>query len=317
MIALLLAFACAAAAADAPPATTSLPEELSALEELAGDETRLVQAVRDYDVQQEGLAAWDRSLAQELSMTGHPDLAQDKVQKALERDRLVRAAWEAVLARYPKNPRAMTYYAETLYDRFGHEAGNEAKALQLWHEAIELDPTLHEAMNNLAIHYDHIGQTDRALEFLDKALELKPDHPDYLYNVAQLYLIHWPAVERKYNMSTRQVIDKALEHSKKAAELRPDSYPLVSDYALNFYRAQQLNLPVDWEEAAKAWQNTRTVARDDVELFSAWLNEGIAWVNAGKPKKAEKPLEEALKINPGSDRARRYLAQAREGRSAN
>jgi len=222
---------------------------------------------------------------------------------------VIRRAYEEVLKRYPQNARARVYLGELLYDF----EGKHTEAVRLWTEALELDPKLGEALNNLAIHYSHAGEVDKSLECFDKALALDPDNAEYLFNVTQIYLIHWPQVQAHYGWSKEKVYEKAMEHSQKAAALRPDDYPLLADYAENFFSGELMKLPVDWERAAAAWQKARERARNKGELFNAWLNEARTWLRASEPGKAAVCLDEALKLYPDSQSAKALMAQARPG----
>lgn len=296
-------------AAWAQQADNSLPPELQALTPLLSDENKLAEMVRQYDLHQIALAEWDMSLAEEHAAVGENDLAQEKAQSAQKRFQLVRQAYEEVLKRYPENASAKTYYAELIYDHVT-QPGDQEKAVRLWEEAVKTDPKFSDAWNNLAIHYSHSGSYKECFDAMDKALEVKPNNADYLFNAVQFYLIHTPQVEKHYGWSTEQTFNKALDYSRRAAELRPDSYPLWQDYASNFYRGDQLNVPVAWKEAAKAWQSARKLARNPNDEFFTWLNEGRCWLRDGNEGKAAPCFEEALRINPQSEAAKKLLEQA-------
>ena len=308
---ILISLAWFVSAVDAPaaPPPDALPEELSSLSQLWGDEEKLIQGVRQFDLIQQALADWDKKLATEHRMAGDVELAQEKRAQAKHRLDVIRTAYEEVLKRYPKDGRARVYLGELYYDRFG----DTARGVNLWEEALSLDPKLHEAMNDLAIHYSHVGEVDKSLECFDRALKLAPDNADYLFNVTQIYLIHWPDVQKHYGWTKEQTYRKAMVYSQHAAELRPDDYPLLADYALNFFRGEQMGIPVTWGDAAAAWQKAREYVRNKDELFYTWLNEGRVWIRAGQKPKAVACIQEALKLFPDSKVAQNLLSENKSG----
>ncbi len=50
------------------------------------------------------------------------------------------------------------------------------EAIYRWERAIELDPTYAQALNNLAIAYEHEGQLEKARKAYERALEIAPDN---------------------------------------------------------------------------------------------------------------------------------------------
>lgn len=56
------------------------------------------------------------------------------------------------------------------------------EAIYRWERAIELDPTYAQALNNLAIAYEHEGQLEKARKAYERALEIAPDNPQIRQN---------------------------------------------------------------------------------------------------------------------------------------
>lgn len=50
------------------------------------------------------------------------------------------------------------------------------EAIYRWQRASEIDPKYAEALNNLAIAYEHEGELDKARVAYEKALELEPNN---------------------------------------------------------------------------------------------------------------------------------------------
>lgn len=291
-----------------PALAADLPPELKFLETIESDEAALVDAGRRFQLQQFALMDWDDQLIQNYAADGQGDLAATQQEETQKRGKLVRTMWEWVLERYPQNARANNYYGEYLFDYSGDEAGG----LKHWMTATQIDDDLGPAHNNLGIYYFHTGEYNRGLEHLDRALKLEPDNPDYLYNLAQMYLIHYPQIERITKTPRDKLYKRAMDMSKKAAALLPNDFDIVQDYAVNFFAAENFGIDADWEMAAEAWKRAQAVARTEDERFYALLNEARAWMNGKQPKNAISPLEQAVKLQTDSTVAQQLLAKARE-----
>jgi len=282
-----------------------LPEELSNLAALASQELNLVEAARAYDKTQSSLAAAELKEARSLS----GDAARAKHDQAAVRFGHIRTAYEFVLERYPSQTRAKAYYGELLYDRFGEQDA----AIKHWEEAIILDPKLSIPYNDLGIHYCHVGEYSRGLQFYDKAIQLDPENPDYLFNIVQTYLINFPEVQKIRKWKKAKVYREAMKLSEKAAKLSPNDFDLAQDYAMNFFAADNFDVKIKWKDAVAAWERARALARNDAERFNAWLNEGRVLKAAGDKANARTCLDEALKIQPESSVAKKLLEDLSSG----
>jgi tetratricopeptide (TPR) repeat protein len=281
----------------------ALPEELAPLPALVGEEARLVDWAREFDRQQTALGEADLKEAQRLGKVRDTEQANAKQRDAKHRFELIRIAYEFVLKHYPNNARALTYYGEVLYDRFGELDG----AVRAWHLAVSLDPKLSVPLNDLGIHCCHAGEYAMGLSYYDKALKLEPNNPDYLFNLAQTYLVNFPQVEKIRKWKKEKVYREAMKLSKKAATLDPKDFELVQDYAFNFFVAENFGVKADWKDAARAWQQAREVARTEDERFNAWLNEGRVWIRAKNKTQARTCLEAALKIHTNNEVVKQLL----------
>ena len=287
----------------------SFPEELSQLNALVGDEAKLVDAVRQFDVLQQALIDWDSDLMAEAGRNSDEEEAKKRSASIEQRRQVLDKAYTVVLAYYPKNARALNYYGEFLYDQRGEIAG----AISKWKMAIAEDPKLSLPYNNLGIYYTHTGQYKMGLAAYDKAIELEPDNPDFKYNVAQTYLINRPQVKEEYQWDDKRLYKEAMKLSKQAAELKPTDYELQQDYAVNFFAAENFGVKADWAEAAKAWQTARAQATQLDQVFFTWLNEARAWLQIPNHAKASICLQEALKIVPDSQAAKTLLERTHSG----
>ncbi len=269
---------------------------------------RLARRVRNFDRLQRAMAAWHEASGKRLFEQGERDRAMEHARSMRRHLLLSKTAYEMALERLPENPDLMNYYGELLYDKFG----DTGTAVTLWEQALRLDSRHARAHNNLAIHDSHEGRYEKAIAHLDKAIRQEPDNADYLYNLAQTYLVHWPQAMRVRGWSMDRLYSEAMALSRRAAQLRPRDLSLQRDYALNFFLAENLSSQPDWKAAAAAWANVRKVARRRDDLFNAWLNEGRVWLRARQPDRAKKCFEQALVIHPGNEVARGLVQDAED-----
>lgn len=277
--------------------TGVFPTELSHLNALVDDEAKLVEAVRQYDVLQQALIAWDEELASDAARAGDQAEVDRRMEFVKQRTDLIGKMYEVLMEHYPNNARALNYYGEFLYDRRGEVPG----AIRLWKLSAAEDSELSLPHNNMAIHYTHVGQYERGIAEYEKAMELEPDNADFRFNLAQVYLINWPKVREIKGWDDARIYKEAMKLSREAAELRPGDYQLQQDYAVNFFAAERFNIEADWGKAAEAWSEARNRATDLNEVFFTWLNEARVQIKATEYQRAIACLEEALKILPGNE----------------
>jgi tetratricopeptide (TPR) repeat protein len=300
-------------------AETAAPEELQGLLDLLAQSMELgeglraqdevARALRRFDRLQQALADWDALMAEELAAKGQTDVAQSRLEQRKQRLELINKAYLAFLSYYPKHPRALNYYGEFLYDR----KGDITRAIQYWRWAEALDGEYSAPLNNLGIHYCHAGDYEWGLNYFDEAIEIDPDNPDYLYNLAQIYLINSPQVCKRNKWDKKRLYKEAMKLSAKAAKLAPDDLEIVQDYAVNFFAAENFGVEADWSDAAKAWQKARACARENDDIFYTWLNEGRVWIRENNTKRAAECLQTALTLRPDSDVAKRLLEKTTKG----
>ena len=286
----------------------AVSDELAHLESLSRNPQQFVDAARRFDLQQQGLIAWDRRLAEGYSRRGQYSLVVAKEADVRRRTALIGEAWRIVLSHYPQNARAVNYYGEYLYDY----AGRIDLAVQRWLIAIGLDSELPQPYNNLGIHYFHHGRIEKGLSNLHRALKLDPKNAEVHFNLAQMYLIYFPQLEEILRTSRPRIFRDAMTYSRNATRYAPDDYEILEDYAVNFYAAENFGVEADWSEATRAWKNARSHARNERELYYTWLNEGRIWIRLEEWSKAADSLEEAIQLLPESEAGRELLDQVRD-----
>ena len=284
-----------------------MPEGLELLKPAMTDEERFVTEVRSFDKAQVALAAAERAEAAQLKAAGKGQEAQAKLDSVKARLDLVRKAYEIGIQRFTDNARLHNYYAELLYDFFG----DEAKAYTHWNTALLCDSKLPNAYNNLGLYYFHEGKYTLGLQHLDRAVKLDKKNPDYLFNLVQVYMVHFPQIQKLRGWKLKKVYKEAMKLSKKAAELAPQDFDVLYDYAFNFFKGRDFGIDVKWPQAAAAWQAARAQALDATQVFTTWMHEARAWIWAKEDVKAVACLEKALEIYPESEVARNLLQKLR------
>jgi tetratricopeptide (TPR) repeat protein len=282
----------------------ALPESVRPLAAVWENQDALVEALRARDKE---VTQRVEELMHPLPVDGSSPPRVERVPNALEQAKKivdeVRQAYEAAIATYPANARLHNYYGEWLYDHYGEIPA----ALKAWHRAIDLDHKMSSAYNNLALHNFEYGEYRVGLHQMDLAIKYDKDNPDYLYNLSNVYLVHFPQIGQIRKWDKKRVFKEAMKLSKRAAKLAPDDYQVVQDVAVNYYAGENMGLQVDWAEAARAWQAARALADREDQRFYCWLNEARVWLRAKQPSSAEACLNEALRLRPDNEVARNLL----------
>lgn len=281
--------------------------EAARLEAFLDNEAVFLEKARTFDRLHTRLADLLLARATALQKEGGTGEGDALVEDARKNLAMARQAYELGLRRYPDNPSLQNYLGELLYDRFDEPQ----RAVELWLKAVALDASHGRAHNNLGIHFFHVGTYGEGLKHLDAALALEPDNPDYLFNMAQMYLVHWPNLMTLRQWTAAETYAEAMRVSEKAAALAPKDFELARDHALNFFAAERMNAKPDWKKAAKAWTAARAAARNDDEVFNAWMNEGRVWLRAQNGKEAERCFLAASALRPQSRLAQGLLTDAR------
>lgn len=278
-------------------------DELAPLREKLADEPAFVEAVRSFDRVHVHLAEADALMGSKLRENGQEEAAKERFDSARAHVELVRKAYAFALKHYPNNARLHNFYGELLLDYFK----DPSAAAKEWNTALMLDDELAAAHNNLGMYLLHGGRYSEGLRHMERALDLDDENPDFLFNMAQIYLIHGPQVQARHDWSERKVYKEAMEMSKKAAKLAPEDFDILQDYAVNFFAAENFGVDAKWKHAARAWEDAREHARNDTERFYTWLNEARAWIRKGDEEEAGRCLLKALELRPQSDVAKRLL----------
>jgi tetratricopeptide (TPR) repeat protein len=216
------------------------------------------------------------------------EAAGEKVQNALlsakidQRFEVVRKGYRNFIQKHPKHTRSRLAFGSFLND-----IGEEEEAANQWEKALEIEPDNPATLNNLANHYGHRGPVEKAFAYYERALQLQPEEPVYLQNLAVTTYLFRKDAMAFYKISEPEVFDRSLALYRKALKLDPQNFPLATDYAQSFYGIRPLRV----EEALQAWDEALKVANDEIERQGVYLHIARVSLNSGRFEQARQHLE--------------------------
>lgn len=302
----MLAFIVIAAAATG---AAGLPPAYSKLESLLDDAPRFADALHAMGKLEQARARIAIERGDLLERTGDVTGAEAARGEGQARRTMLRDAYEFAVERFGGDAPLFNHYGELLYDHFGDVNG----AIVAWNKAISLDSGLAAPYCNLGVHHCETGQFALGLQYLDRALDLEPRNASYCFNLAQVYLNGREKAADARGWKMDKLYKEMLKLSKRAAELAPDDFEIVQDYAVLHLAAEKFGAKTDWNEAAAAWARTRRLARGLNEWFFTRLNEARVWELAGQNDCGLRCLNEGLRFHPGNASARALLEELKEG----
>ncbi|MEN9218245.1 MAG: photosystem I assembly protein Ycf3 [Gloeomargarita sp. DG_2_bins_126] len=130
-----------------------------------------------------------------------------------------------VLPATPKQKAAFVYYRDGMN---AQAEGEYAEALQNYEEALALEEDIYDRsfiLYNIALIHTSNGEHDKALDYYRQALDLNPRMPQALNNVAVIY--HYQAEQAKAANDlerAEQLFDQAAQYWQQAIRLAPNNY---------------------------------------------------------------------------------------------
>ncbi len=156
-----------------------------------------------------------------------------------------------------------------------------AGAIAAFEKVLEIDPDQPEALYNLGVAHENLGQIDQAVTFYKKAIELQTSAVEPYLALAAIHTANqqWP---------------EAMAMLQEAEKLQPDDVSIVFDIG-----AVAMNA-VDIPAAERAFQ--RVVELDDAHALGHY-QLGMVYVNQGKSEEAIAQLEKYLELEPDGPQA--------------
>ena len=158
-------------------------------------------------------------------------------------------------------------------NRFPHE-----KAIRAYRRALELNPNLDEARNQLALVYNHVGALDEALEELRKAVAINPSNSLADFRIGETYLFQGAYTE-------------ALEHLRRVPD---DVNPALVGHQIAW---ALFNLGRKEEAAATVEQCLERFPDDNRGLFTSV--EAVLAASNGNEAVAEEKIKSAVERGKG------------------
>jgi len=196
-------------------------------------------------------------------------------------------------------------------------------------EAAELDPENANIHNSLGLAYQGLGLPERSIPHYQKALQLKPNFPEYENNLGTAYAAakQWDLAIRwfqkaadNYLYRTRHVayenlgsayhnkgeFRRAIENYKKAAEYYKDYTPAYINMGISYEALKE------WDKAIAAYKRAAEIERDSALPY---LHLGDLYLRLNHQEAAVESLLIAIRNDPNGPygkAARNLLATTRK-----
>lgn len=137
---------------------------------------------------------------------------------------------------------AFTYYREGMD---GQEQGEYSEALYNYYESLRLEVDPYDRSfiyYNLAIVYTRIGDYDRALKYYFQTLEIQPSIPQALNNIAVIFHRRGEqAIETGDLIKANIFFDKAGDYWREAVRILPNKYIAAENWLKMTNRANKMD----------------------------------------------------------------------------
>jgi len=203
-------------------------------------------------------------------------------ERATEKERLyIEAAYASAVERDPeKKFRILKQMAKEYpkekrvhFELAGYYGGKglDDKAIEELNKALELDPNYGLALNLLALGYTSMGDFEKAIEYFNRYISVSPKDANPLDSMALCYF--WMGR-----------LEEAVAHYKEALEIKPDWFP--SCWALSYIYALKEN----YLEAMKWVDRGIDMAPSPVERAQGFLLKGFFYFWLGRLEQSLREL---------------------------
>lgn len=156
-------------------------------------------------------------------------------------------------------------------------------SMQTLGRVLQLDPQNAEAYFQLGLNFEEKGDTARAINSFQEAVEIEPDLEDGWLNLGQLFAAMGNPIAIKY-------FDNAVRVDSSVTALHMKAY----------YLANSLD---DLEGALDIY---KTISRMDMQYEDAYYNSGLLYLDMDKPEEAKKQFDLTISVEPTHERAYYY-----------
>lgn len=242
-------------ATKSPTNQTNAPQSITAGTNSA-TETEYEALIAKDDYAHEEVDRWiEENNRAKTKGTAVPDAELN--QRILQRFEPVKKEYEEFLKKYPGHVRA-----HLAFGGFLNEANDEKAGEAEWEKALALDTNNPAAYNNLAGRYAESGREEKAFQYFEKAIALRPMEGLYYENFADvLYVYRKKAMDFYKLPDEQQVFLKALSVYSNALKFDPTKFVYASRLADTYYAIK----PFPAGKALQAWTNALKVAKTDLE----------------------------------------------------
>ena len=171
-----------------------------------------------------------------------------------------------LINKYPKEKRAYLALANT----YGYDESD--KAIEELNKALEIDPNYADAIQSLGLYYRYQGDFEKALELFKKYASVYPDQANPIDNLGNLYF-------------REGRVEEAIAKFKEVLSVRPGF--IWSTMALHYISA----LKQDYSEAGRLLDQLIVEMNGPGGEFFARLPKGFLWAWLGNMEKASADFE--------------------------
>lgn len=173
------------------------------------------------------------------------------------------------------------------------EEGKFSEAVRILEKLVKKTPDFMAARNNLALAYYYMGLFDKAMTVIGQVLELEPGNLHALCNLAIFY---------QHN-EERELLAPLLDMLRK-------TYPMHHDHI--FKLATTMGILSEHEAAHRLFRRLLKTGESGLDPCLYHYTAAAAY-NTGKYAEAEKLWKTVEKLDPGTEVARYYLSQMKDG----
>ena len=196
--------------------------------------------------------------------------------------RKIESLWAEYLIDNPRDADALI-----IYGKFLRSTGENSRAYAAFKKADSIDGEIAVVKQQMATYEAEEGIWREAYADMKKAVELEPDNPVYLTQLAQLILIFRQVMMNDGGYEQADLDAEMISCYARAAELQPDSVQAQRNYALAFYDVGK----ADWNAALAQWEKVLSMAELNLEKQTALTNKARVLIELNRDGEAEEVLE--------------------------